>query len=114
MYDDYINYYGFPRELGFIRRKLLPSTPGGKGAPDEDVLLEVIILTLTLTLALEPEPPQPCRTGSGLHGSIGALGHHWAILAHWRIAALGHWGFGALVHWRIGTLAHWRIGALGH
>ena len=56
MYDDYINYYGFPRELGFIRRKLLPSSPGGKGAPDEDVLLEVIILTLTLTLALEPKP----------------------------------------------------------
>ena len=23
MYDDYINYYGFPRELGFIRRKQL-------------------------------------------------------------------------------------------
>ena len=21
MYDDYINYYGFPRELGFIRVK---------------------------------------------------------------------------------------------
>ena len=23
MYDDYINYYGFPRELQFIRRKQL-------------------------------------------------------------------------------------------
>ena len=26
MYDDYINYYGFPRELGFIRTKLLAET----------------------------------------------------------------------------------------
>ena len=48
MYDDYINYYGFPRELGFIRRKqlqvhadLAPST--GSNAAAEDVLLEVII-----------------------------------------------------------------------
>ena len=26
MYDDYINYYGFPRELGFIRTKQARST----------------------------------------------------------------------------------------
>ena len=26
MYDDFINYYGFPRELGFIRTKLLAET----------------------------------------------------------------------------------------
>ena len=36
MYDDYINYYGFPRELGFIRRKQLQAAGG-------DCLLEVII-----------------------------------------------------------------------
>ena len=36
MYDDYINYYGFPRELGVIRRKQLQAAGG-------DCLLEVII-----------------------------------------------------------------------
>jgi len=38
MYDDYINYYGFPRELGFIRAKRLQQDdwPG-------DRLIEVII-----------------------------------------------------------------------
>jgi len=37
MYDDYINYYGFPRELGFIRTKQLTEM-GEAGA-----LLELII-----------------------------------------------------------------------
>ena len=37
MYDDYINYYGFPRELGFIRVKRLD------GVGEADCLLEVII-----------------------------------------------------------------------
>ena len=37
MYDDYINYYGFPRELGFIRMKRLD------GVGEADCLLEVII-----------------------------------------------------------------------
>ena len=37
MYDDYINYYGFPRELGFIRTKQL-TEPGETGA-----FLELII-----------------------------------------------------------------------
>ena len=45
MYDDYINYYGFPRELGFIRRKhVLPNEAGGAGGGGAgDILLEVII-----------------------------------------------------------------------
>ena len=42
MYDDYINYYGFPRELGFIRRKLLPRS----------TLTLTLTPTLTLTLTL--------------------------------------------------------------
>lgn len=34
MYDDYINYYGFPRELGFIRRKHMQGGGvGGVAAP---------------------------------------------------------------------------------
>ena len=37
MYDDYINYYGFPRELGFIRTKQLTDI-GEAGA-----LIELII-----------------------------------------------------------------------
>lgn len=38
MYDDYINYYGFPRELGFIRVKRLVMSKG-----EVDSLIEVII-----------------------------------------------------------------------
>jgi hypothetical protein len=44
MYDDYINYYGFPRELGFIRTKQLTEM-GEAGA-----LLELIIPVHTLAL----------------------------------------------------------------
>ena len=38
MYDDYINYYGFPRELGFIRVKRLLQQKG-----EVDSLVEVNI-----------------------------------------------------------------------
>ena len=37
MYDDYINYYGFPRELGFIRTKALAD------ASESGALIELII-----------------------------------------------------------------------
>jgi len=42
MYDDYINYYGFPRELGFIRVKRLVMSKG-----EVDSLIEVIIPRIT-------------------------------------------------------------------
>jgi len=42
MYDDYINYYGFPRELGFIRVKRLLQQKG-----EVDSLVEVIIPRIT-------------------------------------------------------------------
>ena len=42
MYDDYINYYGFPRELGFIRVKRLLQQRG-----EVDSLVEVIIPRIT-------------------------------------------------------------------
>ena len=54
MYDDYINYYGFPRELGFIRTKQLT------GAGEAGALIELII-------------PRVSPTGAAAQFRVGAV-----------------------------------------
>ena len=57
MYDDFINYYGFPRELGFIRTKLLAETN------EASAYIEVII-------------PRVASDGAAAQFRVGAVPGH--------------------------------------